>query len=595
MKALGNSSATTSIQETSFIEVGSRYDDSHLLPIVHNEDERKDESESLASSGTPFASQSPSVAWWWFRWVLAGSLLIAAVVLFSVGFGDSSWIALSLHNAPIYLPFPSRFQGISVLITTLMATGVFGWPTLREELQAIFEGRVRRDPQWPLWVLVFSTTVVVLARLINRDAAAVSDERRLLEIAILVPLTLASWCLVAMPARFWLKFFSHNLKALLLGPVVGLSAYVLGRHYTVRFSAIFVSFERSTLWMSSLLLHLFTRNIVFEPSASVIGTANFKVVLLAGCSGVDSITLFLIFFSAYLWFYRSELRFPWVLMLLPVGAATLYLLNVVRIVALILIGSWSHSLAVDGFHSVAGWLLFNTATLGLLIASRRSSLFAKTSIPTAAISTPSAPYLVPLLLMIAVAMVSKVFLFRFDLLYPLHVVIGAGALWLYRKRIAVRWEVSWSAIGLGIFVFAVWIMLAHGTKDAARDAAFGSGLRSLPIAAGFSWILFRVAGAVAVVPIAEELAYRGYLMRRLVSADFESVALTHFTWLSFLVSSILFGVLHSQWIPGTLAGMIFAFAVYRYGSLSDGIVSHMTANALLAAYVLMTGHWFLWN
>jgi CAAX prenyl protease-like protein len=197
--------------------------------------------------------------------------------------------------------------------------------------------------------------------------------------------------------------------------------------------------------------------------------------------------------------------------------------------------------------------------------------------------------------MIAVAMVSKVFLFRFDLLYPLHIIIGAGALWFYRKRIPVRWEASWSAIGLGFFVFAIWIMLAHGTKDAARDAAIGSGLRSLPVAAGFLWMLFRLAGAVAVVPIAEELAYRGYLMRRLVSADFESVALTHFTWLSFLGSSILFGVLHSQWIPGTLAGMIFAFAVYRYGSLSDGIVSHMTANALLAAYVLMTGHWFLWN
>jgi len=49
-----------------------------------------------------------------------------------------------------------------------------------------------------------------------------------------------------------------------------------------------------------------------------------------------------------------------------------------------------------------------------------------------------------------------------------------------------------------------------------------------------------------VVPIAEELAFRGYLIRKLVSADFEKVALGHFTWVSFLGSSILFGSLHAQ-------------------------------------------------
>jgi exosortase/archaeosortase family protein len=43
----------------------------------------------------------------------------------------------------------------------------------------------------------------------------------------------------------------------------------------------------------------------------------------------------------------------------------LWCLNVVRLVALILFDNWSDALAVDGFHSVAGWLFFNAAALGL--------------------------------------------------------------------------------------------------------------------------------------------------------------------------------------------------------------------------------------
>ena len=63
-------------------------------------------------------------------------------------------------------------------------------------------------------------------------------------------------------------------------------------------------------------------------------------------------------------------------------------------------------------------------------------------------------------------------------------------------------------------------------------------------------------GAVLLTPIAEELAFRGYLIRKLVlvSGDFEKV-IPHFTLISFFGSSVLFGFLHSQWIAGTLAGI----------------------------------------
>ena len=58
-----------------------------------------------------------------------------------------------------------------------------------------------------------------------------------------------------------------------------------------------------------------------------------------------------------------------------------------------------------------------------------------------------------------------------------------------------------------------------------------------------------------IVPIAEELAFRGFLLRRLTSSVFETVSWRTFEWAPFILSSLAFGVLHgNRWIAGTLAG-----------------------------------------
>lgn len=98
---------------------------------------------------------------------------------------------------------------------------------------------------------------------------------------------------------------------------------------------------------------------------------------------------------------------------------------------------------------------------------------------------------------------------------------------------------------------------------------------------------------MVTVPIAEELAFRP--LRKFVSSDFETVSPREFTWLALIASSILFGALHQQWLAGTIAGLLFAYAFYRGGRLSEAIYAHATANALLAAYVMATGHWSLWG
>ncbi len=100
---------------------------------------------------------------------------------------------------------------------------------------------------------------------------------------------------------------------------------------------------------------------------------------------------------------------------------------------------------------------------------------------------------------------------------------------------------------------------------------------------------------MVLVPIAEELAFRGYLLRRLVSTDFETVGWRTFAGAPFVISSVAFGILHRErWLAGTIAGAIFALAQLRRGRIGDAIVAHAIANALLAAWVLVAGNWNLW-
>jgi CAAX prenyl protease-like protein len=100
---------------------------------------------------------------------------------------------------------------------------------------------------------------------------------------------------------------------------------------------------------------------------------------------------------------------------------------------------------------------------------------------------------------------------------------------------------------------------------------------------------------VVIVPMAEDLAFRGFLLRWLQSADFDRVPPARWSWPAVLGSSVLFGLLHpGWWVAGTLAGVAYAAAYRMRGRLADAVVAHAVTNAVIAAFVLATGSWWLW-
>jgi exosortase E/protease (VPEID-CTERM system) len=343
-----------------------------------------------------------------------------------------------------------------------------------------------------------------------------------------------------------------------------------------------------------------------DPTTLVLGTGRFAVQIAEQCSGLEGIGLLLAFCAGWLWLFRRDYYFPRALLIVPFGVLVIFLLNAVRIAAIVLIGNAGYErVAILGFHSQAGWIAFNLTAFGIAVLAHRSPWLSRvarrpdTAAPddapalAARPANPTAAYLMPLLAILAAGMVSHALSAGFEFLYPLRFVAAAAALWLYRgsyRDVDLRW--SWRGPAVGILVFCLWIgaaaVLIHPHGVPAALSALPEPLRAI-------WIACRVIAAVGTVPLAEELAYRGYLLRRLVSPRFEAVRFSAARWPAVAVSALAFGLMHGVlWLPGIVAGLAYGVLAVRTDKLGESIAAHGTTNALLSAYVLIFDRWQLW-
>ena len=336
-----------------------------------------------------------------------------------------------------------------------------------------------------------------------------------------------------------------------------------------------------------------------DPANLAIDTGSFAVYIDPVCSGLEGVGLMLAFSAVLLILFRRELIFPRALLVIPAGVLLVVALNVLRIAALVLIGNAGHvAVAVYGFHSQAGWLAFNAASAGIALVSLRSPWLSRTAAHFGThVRNPTAAYLLPFLALLLAGMLSKAASSGFEGLYWLRLVAVAPALWYAWPRLeGISWRAGWRAPLVGVAVFAMWAvvfrlvshtwMVPWGMPDAL---AAETPLRR------FLWIAAHLAVSVALIPLAEELAFRGFLLRRLRSPDFEQVAPREAGALALLASSLAFGLCHgSLWLPGTIAGLAFGLLYMRTGRIGEAILAHATANSLLAACVLWGGQWQFW-
>jgi exosortase E/protease (VPEID-CTERM system) len=331
-----------------------------------------------------------------------------------------------------------------------------------------------------------------------------------------------------------------------------------------------------------------------DPATRVLGTQRFAVEILEFCSGLEGMSLFLVFMVFWLGYFRKEYRFPRALLLIPFGMTLMFGLNAVRIAVLVLIGNAGHAeVAEYGFHSQAGWIAFNAVAVGIAAWSRRSRWLNRCSLESIRhdqLENPTAVFLMPLLAILAAGMLSHALSGRFEWFYPLRLVAFAAAIMFYGRRLAaLDWGWSWRGPVLGVGVFLVWSVAVHFLVP---DRGLPETLAAASPLLRTAWVTCRVAASVLTVPLAEELAYRGFLMRRLQSREFDSLVFGRVGWFAVAVSSVVFGAAHGAlWLPGIVAGFAYGWIVKRQGRLGEAVTAHMTTNLLVAALALGSGNW----
>ena len=405
--------------------------------------------------------------------------------------------------------------------------------------------------------------------------------------------------LIFFPAKTWLDLFQSAGSVwvyALGGGLVAWSSVKLSWSLWNNSSVQFLS--DITFRMVEWLLRPFLTGMAADRAQLTIGTPRFTVQIGDACSGLEGIGLVAIFSVIWLVLFRKECRFPRSLLVIPAGIVVIFLLNAVRIASLVLIGNaGAPEIALGGFHSQAGWIGFNIVALGCtFVVPRIAWLSTRNSVTKEQTdANPAVPWLLPFALVLGAGMISRAASAGFEWLYPIRVIAAIGGLWICRRSQAYRNVIPrfrWEPIAAGAVVFLIWIALDRAPHP---DNGFPAGLAAMTVIPRSLWLLFRLLGGIVTVPIVEELAFRGFLLRRLVDRDFQSVDFRRFTWVALITSSFAFGLMHGdRWVAGLLAGLIYAGAMIRRGRLGDAILAHATTNGMLAAWVLVTGNWRFW-
>jgi exosortase E/protease (VPEID-CTERM system) len=339
------------------------------------------------------------------------------------------------------------------------------------------------------------------------------------------------------------------------------------------------------------LLRPLLPNLILQPNQKIIGTQAFSVRIAPGCSGLEGLILIFLLSAFCLVLFRRSYRFPRALLILPIGMAAVWIMNSFRIAILVLIGEKaSPAVAVNGFHSQAGWIAFASIAFVMWFALQRITWFA--AFPAWQPSAPSkdrlrenaaAPYVVPMLVLLIASCVSRAVSAYFAWLYPVEVLATAIALWHYRVEYrSLRQGWSWPAVATGVAIFAVWIALAVFYAPAQRTTDSVALAHFSPLARG-AWVGVRFAGKTLIEPLAQTLALFGFLARRLQSSDFETVSFSGLRLNSILLCAALAGAIHlNSWAAALVASLITGLFLQRTGKLGSAIVANAVAGALTA-------------
>jgi CAAX prenyl protease-like protein len=216
---------------------------------------------------------------------------------------------------------------------------------------------------------------------------------------------------------------------------------------------------------------------------------------------------------------------------------------------------------------------------------------------------PSLPYVLPFVVFLLLLTFQRWVLLPPAVDYPLRCVVLAAVLYFCSRHVIdFRMVSPIPSLCLGVLVFLIWIgpdILFPGYRQhwLFQNSITGTVSSSMTQDArmDIGALVFRTIRAVVLVPIIEELFWRAWLMRWLITPKFETLKLGTWSTQAFWFVAVLFASEHGPfWDVGLIAGVLYNWWMVRTRSLGDCIFAHAVTNACLSAYVIVTQRWEYW-
>jgi exosortase E/protease (VPEID-CTERM system) len=432
--------------------------------------------------------------------------------------------------------------------------------------------------------------LLVIAPSLFMSAAQMADLAHLFlgTLALGGLLALVGGALWFMPWAAWRDLTRSHARLLLPIAIISLLIPLLSSMIGL-FWNWFDGLQWATFYGTAIVLAILGNDVFINLEHATIGIEEFFVEVAESCSGIEGLALTTAFMGIYALLMKDDLRMGrfW-LIVWPAALVLSFVLNVLRISGLILIGAFvSPELAVNGFHSFAGWLSFTLLALLILTIVNVLPWLTKTEHRGEPRDIPpltedrAAAFISPFLAFMFSGLLVHTFSQTPEIWYGVQVVAMTAALWVFRRPILAltRGVDPWS-VGAGVVIGIGWIVTADKAAPYASLAEFGG----LALAV---WVVLRVIGTTILVPLVEELFFRGYLFSLIDDGS------TLRRVIAIVVTTAGFAALHSRPMAAAVAGVIFALVLLRRGRLFDAILAHMVANGLIAAVAVATGQWSL--
>ena len=182
-------------------------------------------------------------------------------------------------------------------------------------------------------------------------------------------------------------------------------------------------------------------------------------------------------------------------------------------------------------------------------------------------------------------------------IYPAQTILcGALVFWFWPEYDLQAPRRLGFGVAIGVLVFVLWISPQAFFGVPPRLSGFDPTIFANRLWVYWITILFRFLRLVIVVPLVEEIFWRGFLLRFLQDERFEQVPFGKFSWLSFAIVTLAFGFSHTpaDWPAAIATGGLFNWVAYRTKSLSTCVVTHALTNLLLGIWIMQTGQWGFW-